>query len=608
MYSLRWTIRISQMGRAVLLLISLWPLQILGQGAATGTITGRVSNAATQASLEAASVGIADSIHSVMTERDGTYRLVVPPGDYTLTISYTGLDPQTVPVSVPANAVVRRDIALTSVIYQLDKFTVSGEREGNALAITLQRQAPNVKEIVAADAFGNAGGNPAEVLGRLPGIVADSGFEGRYVTVRGIDQTLTAVTMDGNRMGNGASAGSSREFQFELIGMDRIERIEVTKSPTPDMDADSIAGVVNLVSKSAFDRSEERRVRFSAGIIWRPFYTAGGAHQDEPRKNWTVSYSEVFKGKLGVSLDYGSRKSLLALDVSTQNFENTAADPAYMYQYAYNDFKITRKRYGGGVKLDYKLSENIRLYAAGQINYHVEYEDDNNSTYATNQVVATRDAIGNLTGTGGIVPGYTRDRTEWRPVAATTVTVSSVSTLKGGKSENYNLGAVHKYKSFSLDYDAFKSVGVTDYPGNATFQYSVSGPGLVLERRDERYFPAVGQTAGPDIRDIGSYSNNQLTIAIMRADDVYHGAALNAKKEFATVAPTWLKAGMRWREQTRDLTQPSERWNYAGPDGRLNSGDENLAQFLNLTPKTNGPIVLPFPARPFRDRAGTSYD
>src|SRR5678815_750174 len=137
------------------------------------------------------------------------------------------------------------------------------------------------------------------------------------------------------------------------------------------------------------------------------FYTAGGTRLDRPRKNWTVSYSEVFNNKLGVSLNYGHRQSLLALDVGTQNFQATSTLPAYTYQYSYNDFKITRTRYGGGLKLDYKLSDTTRFFVSGQINYHTEYEDDNNSTYATNQSVATRDAAGNLTGTGGIVPGYT---------------------------------------------------------------------------------------------------------------------------------------------------------------------------------------------------------
>lgn len=574
-----------------------------------GTITGRISNAATGVNLEGAIVVVEGSTTTARSERDGTYRLELSPGSHTLTVSYTGLDAQNLSLTVAAGETVRRDIGLTANIYKLDKFTVAGEREGNALAITLQRQAPNVKEIVSGDAFGNMAGNPAELLGRLPGVVADSGMEGRYVTIRGIDQTLTSVTMDGNSMANGASAGATREFQFELIGVDRIERIEVTKSPTPDMDADSIAGVVNLVSKSAFDGSGERRIGGSLGMIWRPWYTAGGMRLDVPRKNWTISYSEVFKDKFGVSFNYGHRQSLLALDVSTQSFEAKSDDPAYLYQYSYNDFKITRTRYGGGLKLDYKLSDNTRFYVNGQINYHTEYEDDNNSTYATAQTVATRDASGNLTGTGTIVPEYTKNATEWRPLAGTSVTVSSVSTLKGGKSENYNIGGVHRFRGLSIDYNAFKSVGITDYPGNATFQYAVTGVGLRVERREDTpYFPRVIQTSGPDILDINNYRNNVLTIAIMRADDKYNGVAFNLKKEFATVAPTWIKTGFRLREQTRDLTKPSTRWNYAGPDGLLNSGDENLAQFLNKSVKTNGPQILPFPARAFRDKEGTSYD
>ena len=194
-------------------------------------------------------------------------------------------------------------------------------------------------------------------------------------------------------------------------------------------------------------------------------------------------------------------------------------------------------------------------------------------------------------------------------MAATNLAVSSVSTLKGGKTENYQIGAVHKFKTFSLDYDVFKSIGVTDYPGNATFTYTITGIGLKIDRTNrDAYFPAVIQTAGPSILDVSNYRDNVLNIAIMRADDKYRGAAFNLKKDFSVPVPAWVKLGVRLREQTRDLTKPSTRWNYAGPDGVLNSGDENLAQFMNLSVKTNGPNILPFPARPFRDAPNTSYD
>src|SRR6185295_4853212 len=121
---------------------------------------------------------------------------------------------------------------LTADIYTLGRFVVSGEREGNAQAITLQRLSAGVKSIVSADAFGGLAGNPADLAIRLPGIEGESvGGDIRYLRIRGLSQNLSTVTMDGNRMADAASAGTTREFQFQTINSDAIERIEIVKSP-----------------------------------------------------------------------------------------------------------------------------------------------------------------------------------------------------------------------------------------------------------------------------------------------------------------------------------------------------------------------------------------
>ena len=91
-------------------------------------ITGRVSNAATQASLEGAVVRLEGTSYEVLTERDGTYVLRVPAGTYQMSVSYTGLDQQTIPVT-GAGGTQRHDVALTSNIYKMDTFIVSTERE-----------------------------------------------------------------------------------------------------------------------------------------------------------------------------------------------------------------------------------------------------------------------------------------------------------------------------------------------------------------------------------------------------------------------------------------------------------------------------------------------
>ena len=136
---------------------------------ASGLLTGRVSNAATKTNLEGAVVQIEGTGLATVTERDGTFRLHLPSGRHTLVVSYTGLDASTQTVAIENGATIHREIGLTSNVYVMDKLTVSSEREGNALAVTLQRQAMNTKNVVSADAFGTLAGNPAELVARLPG-------------------------------------------------------------------------------------------------------------------------------------------------------------------------------------------------------------------------------------------------------------------------------------------------------------------------------------------------------------------------------------------------------------------------------------------------------
>src|SRR5947208_118020 len=73
--------------------------QTPARGAATGTIAGTVANAATNQFLGEAEVRVAGTSLAALTDRDGSYRLTgVPAGAVTLTVSYTGLDPEKRPV------------------------------------------------------------------------------------------------------------------------------------------------------------------------------------------------------------------------------------------------------------------------------------------------------------------------------------------------------------------------------------------------------------------------------------------------------------------------------------------------------------------------------
>ena len=108
----------------------------------------------------------------VLTDRAGHFELPrVGPGTYTLEISYTGLDSHTQSITVGSERVTVPPIGLRSDVYKLEAFTVAGEREGSAAAITNQRNASNVKTAIATDAFGHiVDGNIGEMLKLEPGI------------------------------------------------------------------------------------------------------------------------------------------------------------------------------------------------------------------------------------------------------------------------------------------------------------------------------------------------------------------------------------------------------------------------------------------------------
>ena len=140
--------------------------------AGTGNITGRVRNENTGQYLQGAEVSVAGGGPLALTARDGSFVLSgLAAGAHSVSVSYTGLDKQTLTVDVTEGATSRLEVALTSSVYALDAFVVAGVREGNAASLTQQRNADNMMNVVAMDAFGNvADGNIGNFLQRLPGV------------------------------------------------------------------------------------------------------------------------------------------------------------------------------------------------------------------------------------------------------------------------------------------------------------------------------------------------------------------------------------------------------------------------------------------------------
>ncbi len=548
------------------------------------TLTGTVTNAATGRALEGALVSLAGSDREMLTDSQGNYRFEnLATGTVSLSVSYTGLDRANVPVTLAAGT-VRRDVGLTSQLYAMDKFVVAGEREGNAQAVTLQRVSDGVKNIVSTDAFGNLAQNPADLLVRLPGVEGDT-VDGtvRYVRIRGVHQNLTTITMDGNRLADAASGGSTREYQFQTVSADTVERLEVVKSPTPDMEGDSIGGAVNMVSKTGFD-SKGRQARISLGVTYRPL--------DERMTglpyNYAVSFSEVFADKLAVAVNFGHRQLFTPQDTVTQTSQalaNGVTGPTYTNQVGYTDERLITSRWGGGVRLDYKLGDRSRIYLSSTVNRLTDHDTDRVIVFATPQTIATLDAAGNPTGAGGILPGFTNTFTTVRAVPNSTLNVQADNAYKDAETRYHQLGGVYKFGGLDLDWNVYKSDSKSNYSGQRNLSLTARGIGFTVDQRVKSDFPVVTQTAGPSITDLASFTENRYRIDRRAGWDSYRGVSLNGRKSFSAPVPTYIKVGMKIREQRRVLEASQWSGNYVGPDGVMGinpatgRNDDDLAQF-----------------------------
>jgi len=94
----------------------------------------------------------------------------------------------------------------------------------------------------------------AQVLDRVVGASSDRGFSSsqpRTVTLRGFDSRYNSMDVDGNLIWN--SSRNNRGTQLDVFPASVISQVSVFKTVTPDMDANSIGGHIELRTLRAFD-------------------------------------------------------------------------------------------------------------------------------------------------------------------------------------------------------------------------------------------------------------------------------------------------------------------------------------------------------------------
>jgi len=542
---------------------------------ATATLTGQVSNAATQLFLGGALVSISGTGRTILTDRDGYFRIAgLPIAPVKVEVSYTGLTSRTVSVTLLPGQNPALDIALTSDIYMMDKFTVAGVREGQAMAITMQRNAPNVKNVAHANAFGNiADGNAAEALRLLPGVAAvNDENESRYLMVRGIDANLNSMTVDGVKFSTGRT-GNNRAVDMSQIPLGAIEIMEVTKSPTPDMDGDSIGGNINLKTASIFDRADPRRITYAANATIRTFGNSAPPSsytKNRVRSAFAFGYANVFGSKknIGVALNLSHNTNHIpSTGLLINTWQLTPTYPAYMRQFWHSDYHSTdRTRMGLNLKLDVKLSEDSRIYLNTTVTNYISHQGwEGGHTYTNGKILAGwTDLVSNV------------DRARYRTY--------SNRVESHNKRYSFAPGGVHHFGDLEIDYSGlYQSAeawsGGKDGDRDGTFlirQYNMDVTNTMWNfdgtpdgtPRDRNRRSAT-QTGGPDVRDPLNWRISSAFSRWRKQTTDLHGGQINLKRHFRSPISTYLKAGLKFMSEKRHEVRTDRRYKWAGPQDAI---------------------------------------
>jgi iron complex outermembrane recepter protein len=551
---------------------------------ATGSVIGQVSNESTKDYLPGTVIQVEGTTFSTTTEEGGNYRLSLPPGDHTLIVRYTGLTLARVPVTVQSGQVIRADVALTSDTYKLEPVTVTGIREGSAAAIARQREAMNVKNVVAIDAYGNPAASIGELVQRLPGVAVDlaGGGETGAIYIRGMNQSFGTMSIDGNQMpvSDGQTVGGKYVYLGQVTS-GNVESVELIKAALPEMDGNAISGYLNLRTKRAFDRAPGREIGLSVGTKW----TDTTAHASLPGRDKpgldiiSLSYSDVMsvfgrKNNLGILAQLNLTKSANVIEEAgpflASSFNNyfvpepapgAPLQPLPVYWASGHWSGSGKPSYVKGLTFnaDYKLSDNASVYFKSTYN-NSKYEDGARPSYMRWQVAVP-------TNVTSFEPGSTWETTTTRPVG----TVDLHSTLYGRWSESYTLAAGYERKFFGgsgiFTLDTSYSDTTARYPAINEVHAQLTGVGFQLDRRGrDTWHPAITQVSGRNWSDPASYSmRSDSRIIRFRVPSSISSVKTDFRKDIQTIVPAYIKVGLKRVEEKKASFRYVDSYTWAGP-------------------------------------------
>ncbi len=219
-----------------------------------GDISGYVFDKNSKEQLVGVSISIDNAKYGSVTSLDGFYAVKnIPTGNYKISVSFIGYKTLDTLIAINGEK-LKLDFYLEEEVANLKTVTIvaKGNGESELFAKKREQTLDNIANIVSANAISlSPDVTVANAIQRMSGVsIARSTYgEGQYAIIRGMDKKYNTTLVNGVKIPS--PDNKDRFVPLDMFPSELLERMEVYKSLTPNMEGDATGGAVNLVMKNA---------------------------------------------------------------------------------------------------------------------------------------------------------------------------------------------------------------------------------------------------------------------------------------------------------------------------------------------------------------------
>jgi len=358
--------------KQLLNLFIFFTLVCLNLKAQNGNLIGHISDE-NGFPLPGANIVLNESEYYGISDFDGNFTILnITKGSFALKISYVGYETHESLISIIAGTTTKNDITLVPSATKLGEVIISSTLSRQAKALAQQKNNTNITNVVSADQMGKfPDDNIGESVRRISGItIQNDQGEARTIIIRGMSPQLNSVTLNGERIPS--AEAESRGIQMDLIPADMIQTIQVSKTVTPDMDADAIGGSVNLVTRAA-PSIERLSATLASGITTfnnKPIYKAALVYGNRSKND---KFGYVLSGSYK-NVDYGSDNVEYERGEGNRG-NNDPTDDTVLEDFQIRQYFVQRIRKSLSGNFDYKINNDNTLFLKGIYNHRNDFEN-----------------------------------------------------------------------------------------------------------------------------------------------------------------------------------------------------------------------------------------